>query len=164
MSYTPFADLEGRLETALAAVYATLVTPAPPAGKRKGKPLRADLTPAILTGWGAETELNGPAITIVCRDSDAERAGLGLTGNHTIIASIAARTHAKDDTGTTHTELEAYMRSILFTQNLPAIVNEEATDLTVMTSAPTHFSRATLGNWRVSTQLVEFYVAGSAPA
>lgn len=151
--YTPFADLESRLETALAALYAALEDIAETGA----------IEPAIMTGWGASVEISDPTISIVCRESDAERAGLGMTGNHTITAAITARTNAKDSAGTVHVELEAYMRSILFTSNLAALVTTEATDLTVMHASPTHFSRSTAGNWRISTQLVEFYVAGATP-
>lgn len=151
--YTPFADLESRLESAIQGLYAALEDIAETGA----------IVPAVMIGWGADTEISDPTISIVCRESDAERAGLGMTGNHTITAMITARTNAKDSAGSVHVELERYMRSILFTSNLPALVTAEATDLVVMRASPTHFERSTAGNWRISAQQVEFYVAGTTP-
>lgn len=151
--YKPFAGLESRLEAALVDLYEYLQTIAETRSP----------TPDLLTGWDPSSELTGQSIVILAKDSTAERAGLGATGNHTITVVFSARTNATDNTGADHAALEMYMRSVLFAQNLKDMIAAYAVDLVVMAVMPTAFTRTTSGNWRISSQSVEFYVAGVMP-
>jgi len=137
-------NLEQRVEAAFAQLMADL-----------------DLDNVTVTkAWDDWEKLKGKVMSLLVRSSDPEVVGAGFTGNKTIIVEVAFRSHKGDTSGADHATLEAEGGALLLCSDLTALLNARATGFVFMVTAPRALARSVTGDWRVSTQLVECYVAG----
>lgn len=120
-----------------------------------------DLTDVTITkAWDDWESLKGKVASVLARSSEPEVVGGGFTGNKTIMVDVAFRSHKGDTNGGDHATLEAEGGALLMCSDLTALLNARATGCVFMVTAPRTFTRSVTGDWRVSTQLVECYVAG----
>lgn len=120
-----------------------------------------DLTSVTLAkAWDDWESLRGRVISTLVRSSDPEIVGAGFTGNKTVTVEVAMRSHKGDVTGAQHATLEAEAGALLMCSDLLSLLNARAVGCVFMAAVPRLLSRSVTGDWRITTQLVECYVAG----
>jgi len=117
----------------------------------------------IASGWDSYEKLTGQLVTIFARASTSEVAGAGYTGNRTITIELSARSHFKDTSGDDHKALVEALFPLVYTVDLPGLLNARATGVQVMAAVPREKTRSTTNDWRISTIGVECYVFGVDP-
>ena len=113
----------------------------------------------VTKAWDDWDALKGKVVSVMCRASEPEVLGSGFTGNFIMTVEIAMRSHKGDVTGAQHAALEAAVRPTFLVVDLPGLLNPRSPKAIIMRAVPRSFQRTAAGDWRVSTQAVECYVA-----